>query len=128
MGNRLIGRCPVCSEEMKVERLHCHHCNTSLEGDFDICRFCKLSNEQRDFVLTFIKNRGNIKEVERELGISYPTVRNRLEAAIRDLGFQVEADKDLEEQRQKRQEILASLSRGEISADEAVKALQKYGD
>lgn len=84
-----------------------------------------MTDEQRDFVATFIKCRGNIKEVERELGISYPTVRGRLDAVIEALGFPLERDREDEAQiAGRRKEILDSLAKGELSADEAVKILK----
>ena len=85
-----------------------------------------MSDEQRDFVATFITCRGNIKEVERELGISYPTVRGRLDTVIQALGFPIERDREDEaEVAGRRKEILDSLSKGELSADEAVKLLKQ---
>lgn len=82
-------RCPVCNKELTISRLSCDHCNTKLEGDFTTCKFCKLPVAQLDFIEVFIKCRGNIKDVEKELGISYPTVRNRLDEAIHALGYSV---------------------------------------
>ena len=89
---RAPGICPVCSHELSVSRLNCTFCPTKIEGDFTTCKFCRLPNEQREFVEVFIKCRGNIKDVEKELGISYPTVRNRLDAVIEALGYRVEKD------------------------------------
>ena len=86
------GACPICGHELSVARLHCAFCSTNLEGDFASCKFCQLPNEQREFIEVFIKCRGNIKDVEKELGISYPTVRNRLDTAIEALGYRVEKD------------------------------------
>ena len=82
-----IGRCPICGEVMHITRLECDSCNTVIESKFDICRFCQLPKEQKAFLEVFIKNRGSIKDVERELGISYPTVRAKLDAVIASMGF-----------------------------------------
>ncbi|NMB27761.1 MAG: DUF2089 domain-containing protein [Tissierellia bacterium] len=82
MKKEVLGKCPICGEELEVTRLSCNHCHTNIEGDFSLCKFCKLSYEQKNFAEVFIKNRGNIKEIEKELGISYPTVRNKLEDLI----------------------------------------------
>ncbi|MCL4425374.1 MAG: DUF2089 domain-containing protein [Firmicutes bacterium] len=121
------GRCPVCGEKMDVVRLHCPRCDTSIEGHFQLSRLCGLTQEQRDFVEIFLKSRGNIKEVERELGISYPTVRSRLEAVIEALGYRVDTAAPEEERPQadRRKEILEALNRGEITAQEAVRLLKK---
>lgn len=122
------GNCPVCGHELTVSRLTCSHCPTKLEGEFVTCKFCKLPEEQLEFITVFIKCRGNIKDVERELGISYPTVRNRLDGVIEALGFQVERSApDYEAEKQQRQEILAALERGEISPPEAAKQLKRIG-
>jgi hypothetical protein len=123
---RALGRCPVCSGSLDVTELSCPRCDTSISGRFETCKFCQMSDEQRDFVATFIRCRGNIKEVERELGISYPTVRGRLDAVIQALGYPVESDRETEaEVASRRKEILDSLSKGELSADDAVKLLKQ---
>ena len=83
----VIGRCPVCGGELTVTRLHCQTCDTALEGRFRLGRFQRLSAEQLAFLEVFVKNRGIIKDVEAELGISYPTVRARLDDALRAMGF-----------------------------------------
>lgn len=118
--NEVIGKCPVCGEELYVTKLSCHKCHTHIEGNFTLCKFCKLSNEQKNFVEVFIKNRGNIKEIEKELGISYPTVRGRLENVIEALGY---SPKYSEPQIDKG-EIVKKLSDGEITSEEALKLLQ----
>lgn len=115
-----LGKCPVCSQELNVVKLHCDHCNTTIEGSFTLCRFCRLSREQKQFVETFIKCRGNIKEVEKDLSISYPTVRSRLDEVIHTLGY---TDKNTKYD-DNNKEILDMLSRGEISHSEALKLLK----
>jgi hypothetical protein len=119
----VIGQCPVCEGELEVARLHCRACGTSIEGQFALGRFHSLSKEQLRFAEVFIKNRGNIKDVERELGISYPTVRGRLDALIRAMGYDVpEEPKSAAPDRRK--EVLAQLERGEIDSEEAVRLLR----
>lgn len=120
MNREVIGKCPVCGKEMEVTRLSCNYCNTTIEGTFTLCKFCRLGDEQKKFAEIFIKNRGNIKEIEKELGISYPTVRNKLEDVIQALGYSpkvttVNIDKKA---------ILEKLKNGEISPEEAVKLLK----
>jgi len=122
---RIVGRCPACGGDLEVTRLQCPSCRTAVEGRFETCPFCLLTLEQRDFLETFIRARGNIKEVERELGISYPTVRNRLDQVIRALGYDVtetEEDRRLDAERR---EILARLNRGEIGPEEALRLLRQ---
>lgn len=120
------GQCPVCNHELIVTKLSCTNCGTKLEGEFTSCKFCQLPGEQREFIEVFLKCRGNIKDVEKELGISYPTVRNRLDAAIEALGYRVERDAgELAEEKEERQAILDSLERGAITPQEATKQLKK---
>ncbi len=119
-----LGRCPVCDGILDVTRLTCTDCETVIEGRFDTCKFCQLSSEQKNFVEVFIKNRGgNIKEVEKDLGISYPTVRNRLDAVIAALGGYAVDDSE-DDVATRRKEIIESLAKGEITADDAVRQLK----
>lgn len=118
---RLVGQCPVCGNDFHVARLTCHSCGSALEGDFELCKFCRLSPEQRQFVEVFIASRGNIREVERVFGISYPTVRSRLDDVIRALGYRVQRSADVPD----RKAILEALDRGEITAEEALKRLRE---
>lgn len=132
MDYKMPHRCPVCDHEMKISKLTCTCCPTKIEGEFSSCKFCRLPPEQLIFVETFIKCRGNIKEVEKELGISYPTVRSRLDSVIEGLGYGMDKVKESEplmvnspEESIRRQEILEALDRGEISAMEATQQLRK---
>lgn len=120
MERMMVSRCPICEEKMNVTKLHCNTCGTSLEGSFSPCKFCQLSAEQREFIEVFLVSRGNIKEVERFLGISYPTVRSRLDTVIESLGYRVEREED-----NQRKDILTALNNGEITAEEAIRLLKK---
>lgn len=124
MARQVIGKCPVCGHGLKVSRLKCNHCDSALEGNFELCKFCKLSKEHQEFIEVFIKSRGNIKEVERALGISYPTVRSKLDAVIEALGYNIKESPD-DETGKKRKEILDLLSKGEIDSKEAIKMLRE---
>ncbi len=86
----VVGNCPVCGERLEVERLRCPRCHTALEGRLALCPFCAMTEEQREFARVFIAARGNLREMERMLGLSYPTVRARLESVIEALGYRVE--------------------------------------
>lgn len=124
------GHCPVCSSELHVTHLACDTCGTGISGRFALDRFARLSNEQLYFVESFVKNRGIIKDVEVELGISYPTVRARLDEAIRALGFQTSGDDGLRpsQTREERRQILEELRGKTISADEAAARLAAIGE
>lgn len=117
-------RCPVCDHELTISKLSCTHCQTNIEGEFTSCKFCRLPVEQLEFIEVFIKCRGNIKDVEKELGISYPTVRNRLEGAIQALGYRLEKTSP-DEEKERRQDILLALEKGEITPQEATRQLRK---
>jgi len=116
----VLGKCPVCDSNFKVVKLHCDHCRTSIEGEFVLDKFSYLSEEQKLFVEIFIKNRGNIKEIEKDLGISYPTVRRNLDQVIEALGYSVKPT----EEEVNRKEILEKLSQGELTSEEALKRLK----
>ncbi len=125
MERRTVGRCPACGGRLEVRRLECVRCETAVEGRFVQSRFDRLSPEQQEFVEVFLLARGNIKEVERVLGISYPTVRNRLDAVLEAMGHKVERDGSDSAAGARRAEVLAQLDRGEISAAEAIKLLRE---
>lgn len=123
------GQCPVCGSALHVTRLECGHCHTGIDGHFRLDRFARLSAEQLSFLEVFIKNRGIIKDVEVELGISYPTVRARLDDAIRGLGYTAkESDLRPSQAREERRSILEELRAKHISADEAARRLASLGD
>lgn len=121
------GKCPVCGEKLSITKLGCPKCSSSIEGDFQPCEFCRLPEDELDFIKVFIKCRGNIKDVEKELGISYPTVRGKLDSVIRSLGYDVNtkelaAEKELKES--SKNDILEALSKGEITAKEATERIK----
>lgn len=115
--NKLIGKCPICSHNLEVVKLHCNNCGTDIEGRFYLHKFLNLSEEELSFVEVFVKNRGNIKEIEKELGISYPTVRNKLENVIQSLGYRAQKD-DVN-----KSELLDKLEKGEMTSEEVIKLL-----
>lgn len=129
----VTGRCPMCEAELVVTHLRCQQCGTGLEGVFHLNKFDRLSRDQLRFVDVFMKNRGVIRDVEKELNISYPTVRNRLDEVIRALGYDA-AGEPVEEERSaappdpaKRRAILDRLQAGDITAEEAVMQLRGAG-
>jgi hypothetical protein len=121
MAYPLISECPVCEKQLKVTRLQCTHCHTTIENEFELSNFANFSKEQLSFIETFLKCRGNIKEVEKELGISYPTVRGKLDDIISSLGYS--ATKKVEKINQKK--VILMLEKGEITAEEAIGILNE---
>jgi hypothetical protein len=127
-----ISTCPVCEGELRVTRLHCGACGTAIEGQFSVGRFSRLTREQSALLESFLRARGNLRELERELGISYPTIRNRIEALLRALGL---ADgSELREPEPEpgpdgsgRRDVLERLARHEITAEQAAAELGRAG-
>ena len=127
----VLGQCPVCSHELTVTRLQCRHCGTGVDGQFALGRFSRLKGEQLAFLEVFVKNRGIIKDVEAELGISYPTVRARLDEALRAMGFPAGGEDDPRlsprqaqaQAREERRRVLEELREKRITADEAARRL-----
>src|SRR5262245_9037110 len=131
MQREVISKCPVCESELHVTRLHCGTCGTTIEGEFNVGRFSKLNREQYALLESFLRSRGNLRELERELGISYPTVRNRVEALLRALDLADGTPMPTEEPSpattvdpQLRRTILERLSRHDITAEQAAAALR----
>jgi hypothetical protein len=135
MPHDVISTCPVCSSELAVTRLHCRSCGTTLEGDFSVGRFGRLNRDQLTLLESFLRSRGNLREMERELGISYPTVRSRVEALVRALGFGPRTDADDVDESpteppatpRTRAEVLEALARHELTAEEAAAAIRALG-
>jgi len=132
MERDVISTCPVCQGELHVTRLHCQTCGTTIEGQFQVGRFGRLSRDQLALLESFLRARGNLRELERELGLSYPTIRGRIEALLRVLGL---ADGDATPagaptERQAaidpadRRQVLERLARHELTAEQAAAALR----
>jgi len=132
----VISTCPVCADELSISRLHCRTCGTTLEGEFSVGRFGRLSREHLAVLESFLRSKGNLKEMERELGISYPTVRARVDALVKALGLSDGETVDEEPVAEAsaapavsagsadQRTILERLARHEISAEEASAALR----
>jgi hypothetical protein len=109
---------------MEVRRLECPSCGVGVDGRFDTGPLARLSREQLNFVEVFLRNRGKIKDVEEDLGISYPTVVGKLNDVLVSLGF--EAGEDPREA-ERRQRVLDDLAAGRLSAAEAAEQLRSLG-
>jgi hypothetical protein len=123
MNNRhpMPTRCPVTGEPLEVTRLRGPRSGVVIEGNFMPNEFALLDRESLDYLRLFVKVRGNLKEVERMLGVSYPTVRARFEQLLRALGYEADT---VHEPGESRADVLARLERGEITAEEATRALK----
>ena len=116
-----LTNCPVCNHMLHITKLNCSHCHTTIENKFQLSKIASLSPEQLEFIEIFLVCRGNIKEVEKELGISYPTVRAKLNDVIAALGYDTEPIKKKEQDDKK---IVSMLENGEITPEEAIKLLK----
>ena len=116
---RQVGVCPVCGDRLRITELTCPSCRAKVVAELPTCEFCNLEPELLGLLRSFLRARGNYKEVERELGISYPTIRKRLDDLLAALGLEPRRRVSREE----RMEILDRLDRGEIGVDEALRLL-----
>ncbi len=124
----MLLKCPSCDGHLAVRRLECPACALALESSFELPVILKLSQSQLDFVEVFIKNRGVIRDVERELGVSYPTVRAKLDEVVATLGFKVrEAAEGQQADDPRRRAVLDDLREGRISPEDALRALRSRG-
>ena len=120
MAYPLLSTCPVCGKQLKIAKLECTHCRTVIENHFELSKFAALSKDQLQFIEIFLKCRGNIKEVEKEMGASYPTIRRKLDEVIAALGFSPERKTETID----RKKVIAMLERVEITAKEAIELLK----
>jgi hypothetical protein len=144
----VIATCPVCTSELAVTRLRCGECGTTIEGEFSVGRFGRLTREQTQLLESFLRSRGNLRDMERELGISYPTVRARVEQLVRALGFGPRDEPDADQPTASaapsegvpepgrgtpdtvgaaRQDVLERLARHELTAEQAADAIRTIG-
>lgn len=137
---KILESCPTCGGELIVTELTCAVCDTVVRSRYAPCPFCRLAAEDQAFLLLFIRHRGNVKDMERELGVSYWTIRGRLNEVIGLMGLEPggeppdePADAPLSERppaapSPTRQAILDRLRRGELTAEEAAKELRVKND
>jgi hypothetical protein len=127
--NRLFNQCPACGGPIIITECRCASCQLQLRGEFEVGQFSHLSDDQLTFIRVFLSARGNLTEVERVLGISYPTIRNKLDEINTALGRTAEKrpenstetspDHDAE-----RRAILQQVAEGRLSTVEALQKLQ----
>lgn len=117
-----LPRCPICGKEMVITRLKCNNCDITVEGEFLANKLASLTPEEEEFLELFLRSRGNVKEMERILKISYPTVRSRLDNILRSIGL---APMEEEGPKTKAREIIDKLEKGEITVQDALKLLEE---
>jgi hypothetical protein len=130
----VISECPVCHHDLEVVQLVCNHCSTEIKGNFTLSKFNYLDTEKLYFIEVFVKNRGNIKAIEKEMGYSYPTIKKMLDDVVVGLGYPVDgkevpeeesSEKEENSEKLSRVEILEKIDSGEITAEEAATLLSK---
>ena len=123
MNKKILQECPMCGGNLKVRELYCPGCHIRIEGNFEPqkSRLLYLSRKELEFVELFVRVRGNIKEVEKVLGVSYPTVRGMLDSTIKSMGYSVKRRIDAK----RRMEIIERLEKGEISAEKASELIKE---
>jgi hypothetical protein len=89
-------RCPVCDGQLLVTHLQCSACGTDVTGTFVLGNLATLREPHASLLDLFLRKRGNVKELERELGLSYPTVRARLDEAFEAAGYTKEESRQPE--------------------------------
>lgn len=121
--------CPVCGDELALTRLTCGACDTELSGVFQACEFCGLDADDRELLRVFLASRGNLKDLQRHLGVSYPTARARFADLLTRLDIEVADDEDVtdvtDDAAPAELEVLEALARGEIDADEADRRIEE---
>ncbi len=126
MVNKIVGACPVDGDELIVTELKCPKCGTVIKGEFALSPFDKLSEPEAKFIKVFLKDGGNIKEIEKELNISYPTVKKYLDQVLSSLGLA--SSFDSLDKTENRKAILEDLKNGKIDFEEAEKRLKDIGE
>ena len=121
---KLPRHCPACNSGLMVTRLTCPNCGTEVTGSFQPDLFSRLAPNDFDFVVLFVKSRGNVKEMERELGISYWTIRSRLNEIVIQLGLESAAP-TAANAAERRQQILVQLNAGQLTVSEAAARLEE---
>lgn len=109
--------CPYCKGKLRIKEYQCNSCNLTLKGDFEESYFANLTSEQLDFIRMFIIVQGNIKEMEKRLNISYPTVKNRLSEIIRAFGHNKKADEDFSD-------VFHDLEEGFVTVEQALAMIE----
>lgn len=124
--SNLPTQCPSCRSDLSITRLTCPACGTEVTGSFGLNRLARLDEPHAALLELFLRVRGNVKDMERQLGLSYPTVRARLEEALAAAGLDRETTPSLTESelRQRRDQILDQLERGEIASSDATALLR----
>jgi hypothetical protein len=111
--------CPECHQSLKVSRMACPGCGLGMDGEFEVSPLGQLGPDDQAFVIAFLRHHGSIKKMESVFGISYPTVKNRLNAIAAALDKTFEAPPE----KSSNLYVLEQLARGELTVEEALAKL-----
>ena len=121
MANKIINSCPVCGRTLHVSKLTCHSCHIDISGDFELSGFANKHKEELQFISAFVRVQGNIKEMERVFGVSYPTIKKMLENITIKLGGNISTSNNIQENNDN---LLEQIKKGEINVDDAIKKMK----
>jgi hypothetical protein len=122
---KILEQCPSCGGPLAVTEMQCTRCQTQVRSRYAPCAFCTLTEEQLAFVKLFVEKRGNLRDMERDLGVSYPTVRNKLEeVAARLSGLPAGASAPPPVDDNERKQVLRLIAEGKLSPQEGLARLQ----
>lgn len=132
MARKILESCPSCGGTLAITEVRCTRCDTQVRARYRPCDFCALSEEQSTFLRIFLTSRGNLSEVEKRLGVSYPTVRAKLDEVIARLTTTEDTEERAPEPSAaeapgERRAILYAIARGEIGAAEGIERLRQLG-
>lgn len=127
---KILEACPTCGGPLTITEVRCQRCATEVRSQYQPCPFCRLSPEQMNFILLFIQNRGNQTDLEKALGVSYPTIRGKLDEIIRLVTASPAAVAPLSPTpptpaADRRREILSQIAGGKMGAMEGLAALRE---
>lgn len=130
---KILESCPTCSGPLVITTVRCERCGTEVRSQYEPCPFCRLTPEQMNFVLLFMQNRGNLSEMEKALGVSYPTIRGKLEEIIRIVAPQPAAPtptppappEPRSTARDRRRAVLDAVAQGKLDAAAGLAALRE---
>jgi hypothetical protein len=131
---KILEQCPTCGGPLTITELTCDRCQTQVRSRYAPCAFCALTAEQLVFARLFIENRGNLKDMEKALGVSYPTVRNKLEEIAARLAGAPAPRESVSQTApvqdagvEERRAILQQIAEGKLSPKEALARLRGEG-
>jgi hypothetical protein len=120
---KILEVCPSCGSDLVVSEMRCTACETVIRGRWEPCRFCRLGPKDLAFVEAFVRNRGNLKEMEREMSESYWTLRAQLNEVIEALGLEGEPAPPSDPIAELRRQILQQVQAGVVEVAEAARQL-----